>query len=157
METLHTPSETMGDAEEKFEILGASRAFRPRGSVSGSGVPLGLDRRSDETRGWARKGAVLVRAYRASVAGVGRRRSRGDARGRFPESGGVGARESEFVRSGGSANPLDCRRRADIRQARGATREPIGCFAARSATVWTRSRWRDLEIGGFSPGIAGSV
>jgi hypothetical protein len=54
-------------------------------------------------------------------------------------------------------DPLDCGRRVDIRQARGATRESIQRAGARSTQVRARSRWRDLEIRGFSAGIAGRM
>src|SRR5260370_6005383 len=63
----------MGDAAERFEILGAARAFRSRGSVSRSGAPLGLDNGSNETGSAASEGVVLIRAYGFDNAGGGSR------------------------------------------------------------------------------------
>ena len=63
-------SGAMDDAAGGFEILGTARAFRSRGSVSGSGMPLGLDRGSDKACGSAGEDAVLIRAYGIGNAGV---------------------------------------------------------------------------------------
>src|SRR5436305_12780829 len=150
VEVAQTRSETMGHATEGFEVLGAAHGLGARGSVSGSGVQLGLDRTSDETRGWVHKAVVPVRTHRPRGAGGGCGGRAGDARGCLPQSGGLGTRESESVRPWHTPDSLDRGRRADIRKARGATRESVQCHGARSAEVRTRSRWRDLEIGGFS-------
>src|SRR5580704_14864862 len=80
VEIQQADSGAMGDAAGGFEILGAARAFRSRGSISGSGVPLGLDRGSDEARGAASKSAVLIRAYGIGNTGGCCGRGGGDAR-----------------------------------------------------------------------------
>src|SRR5215469_12929036 len=147
----------MDDAEKEFEILGAARALGARGSVSGSGVSLGLDRGSDETRSGFRKAAVLVRAHWPGGAGGGCGGRTGDARGCLPQGGGLGTRKPESVGPWHTPDPLDCGRRADVCQARGATRKSIQRAGSRSTKVRTRSPWRDLEIRGFSSGIAGRM
>src|SRR5215469_5027768 len=103
----------MDDAEKEFEILGAARALGARGSVSGSGVSLGLDRGSDETRSGFRKAAVLVRAHWPGGAGGGCGGRTGDARGCLPQGGGLGTRKPESVGPWHTPDPLDCGRRAD--------------------------------------------
>src|SRR6516162_8396653 len=64
-------SETMGHRTEEFKGLGRAHALGARGSVSRSGVPLGLDRTSDGTRGWAHRAPLLVRTHRGCGAGSG--------------------------------------------------------------------------------------
>src|SRR6184192_3869166 len=146
----------MGHATEGFEVLGAAHGLGARGSVSGSGVQLGLDRTSDETRGWVHKAVVPVRTHRPRGAGGGCGGRAGDARGCLPQSGGLGTRESESVRPWHTPDSLDRGRRADIRKARGATRESVQFHGARSAEVRTRSRWRDLELEDSLPELLGS-
>src|SRR5580704_3249687 len=88
LEIPQADSGAVGDEAGEFKILGTARAFGSRGSVPGSGVPLGLDRGSDETCGSAREGAVLIRAYRTRNTGGSRGGGGSNARGRFAESGG---------------------------------------------------------------------
>src|SRR5438094_6199134 len=97
----------MGHATEGFEVLGAAHGLGARGSVSGSGVQLGLDRTSDETRGWVHKAVVPVRTHRPRGAGGGCGGRAGDARGCLPQSGGLGTRESESVRPWHTPDSLD--------------------------------------------------
>src|ERR1700752_3308671 len=157
VEIPETDSGAVGDEAGESKILGTARAFGSRGSVPGSGLPLGLDHGNDETCGPAGEGTVLIRAYRIGNADGSRGGGGSDARGRIAESGGLGARESKFIEAERVTNPMGCGRRTDVCKARGATWESIRRYGARSTEVRARSRWRNLEVGRVTSGAAGCV
>src|SRR5690242_21601741 len=90
-------SGAMDDATARFEILGATCVVGSRGNLSGSGMPLGLDRQSDQACRWADKSFDYFRTYGLGDAGGCSRGGGGDACGRVPARGSVRARESEVV------------------------------------------------------------
>lgn len=134
-------------------------ALSPPGLLSRHGAGLGLAARTGRGRqrcGRGRSGLPQpVRLYRGGQPGARGRRCGGHACRRLEEIGRAGARECRARRHDRAADPLDRRRRRQVRGARGAARTALRRHPARPAQVRARPERRALaDRGGLAPLLA---
>ncbi len=116
--------------------------LRPRGPVPRAGRKLGLARQADSrTRGAARafaQSAQSVRLYGRKHSCRGGRRRGGDTRRRGAKRDELGTQERGAFRSRRRADPLDRRRRHEVRPPRSPPRQPLRLHGSRSAQLRPR-------------------